>query len=583
MPQARQEGRGQSFFARRAGRRLAVKWLIKPVMLLLSLGAGVPMMLGRIVSLGLSPSLLAYFGLWGILAACLGCAAYVRPASLRWGYALVLSGSAFYLDAYAGITGEAMSYDAFINMLNSAAFADEALSQHAAIILRAFAFAALMFVAIALPPRAKFPAAHLAAIAPVLGVVLLTGITFTRGGEGANGLPGPFVPLAYSGLHLYELASSPSVVRQPVKLTRGAGPVRRDIVLIIDESIAARYLDINDAGGVHSGLMAPRPGVDVYNYGLAASINNCSVGSNVTLRYGGTRADYRRINAAMPSIWDYAKSAGMRTVYIDAQRTGGRLQNLMDAAELGKIDDFIQFDGVPVRDRDMAAADRLVALLGDTTAQFIIVNKVGAHFPVQDKYPDAFTLYRPALPRGSFADVGDTGSRAGFGGSPHEWSLYRNSYRNTVGWNVGAFFDKILARGALANATVIYTSDHGQDLHEAGKVGVDTHCSIKPQPQEGLVPLVVLEGGRSGTLPWRQSVAGNANRMSHYRIFPTLLALMGYDPNATRRTYGASLVAADPDPFTFNSRFNARLGRGPAWVHIDLAKVPRPADNLAIK
>jgi hypothetical protein len=39
----------------------------------------------------------------------------------------------------------------------------------------------------------------------------------------------------------------------------------------------------------------------------------------VTLRYGGARTDYTRINSSLPSIWQYAKKAGLHTAYIDAQ------------------------------------------------------------------------------------------------------------------------------------------------------------------------------------------------------------------------------------------------------------------------
>src|SRR3546814_16212679 len=70
------------------------------------------------------------------------------------------------------------------------------------------------------------------------------------------------------------------------------------------------------------------PFARIYNYGLAASVTNCSVGSNVTLRYGGTRKDYQRINGTQPSIWAYARKAGLRTVYIEHQRTGRALQNM---------------------------------------------------------------------------------------------------------------------------------------------------------------------------------------------------------------------------------------------------------------
>jgi hypothetical protein len=70
----------------------------------------------------------------------------------------------------------------------------------------------------------------------------------------------------------------------------------------------------------------------------------------------------------------------------------------------------------------------------------VVINKVGAHFPVHDKYPDAFMAYRPTLPRGQFTEVADTGKRDGFNGQPDDWVLYRNAYKNTVLWNVGEFF-----------------------------------------------------------------------------------------------------------------------------------------------
>jgi glucan phosphoethanolaminetransferase (alkaline phosphatase superfamily) len=49
--------------------------------------------------------------------------------------------------------------------------------------------------------------------------------------------------------------------------------------------------------------------------------------------------------------------------------------------------------------------------------------------------------------------------------------LYRNAYKNTVLWNVGEFFARVFAQAKLSNALLIYTSDHGQDLHERGNRG----------------------------------------------------------------------------------------------------------------
>jgi glucan phosphoethanolaminetransferase (alkaline phosphatase superfamily) len=283
--------------------------------------------------------------------------------------------------------------------------------------------------------------------------------------------------------------------------------------------------------------------VAILNYGYAAAVHSCSANSNLVLRFGGTRDNYQHMIAHYPSIWRYAKRAGLRTIYVDAQSTGGRLQNLMTAEERADIDEFIQFERVPVLERDMAAADLLAARMNDDRQDFIYLNKVGAHFPIHDKYPESLHLYRPALERGRHRTISWTSDRTGFEGRADEWVRYRNSYRNTLLWKVGAFFKRLFAQTDFSGATVIYTSDHGQDLHELGNPGNNTHCGVnRPLDQEGLVPLIVFDRAEQPVLDWRRHFAANRNGMSHFRIFPTLLELMGYDPAGVRPLYGPPLT-----------------------------------------
>ncbi|HCN45776.1 MAG TPA: sulfatase, partial [Pseudomonas sp.] len=383
-------------------------------------------------------------------------------------------------------------------------------------------------------------------------------------------------PLAYLNLLGYETLHDHVGVRQPVTIARTGPAMARDIVLLIDESVSGNYLDLNTAQGVPTPLTQAQPGLEIFNFGYAASIANCSADTNVTLRYGGTRADYLRINSTQPSIWQYARQAGLQTVYIDAQRTGGHLQNLMTETEKRDIDRFIQFDDTPVQQRDMAVEAKLVELLGDGRPQLILVNKVGAHFPVHDKYPDDFMLWRPALPRGHYADIADTGKRDGFSGSPQDWVLYRNAYRNTLAWNVGEFFKRLFAQADLSQAVVIYTSDHGQDLHERGNPGLNTHCDSDPVMEEGLVPLVVIQGEGVKAPDWAAHLEQNRDRSSHYNLFPTLLQLLGYDPAGVQALYGRPLSVATEDEFSFNTRFNARLGASPVFKRIELGEVVVP-------
>ena len=537
---------------------------------------------GRISAIGITFPLVLFVGMFVVLTVALFMSAYIRQTFIRHLFALAIFGSAVFFDVYSKVTADYLTYSSFVSLVYSGGFIQEAIIQYRDAIISGVLGGLPLLLGVGLKPRRRFPVSGPVLVAaPLLGVLLLSAVLFVRAGEGARGLPQMYTPLAYLNLFAYESLHNTVGPREPVSLTRVDQAVSHDIVLIIDESISGNYLDINAPFGVHSNLKEPRPGVDIFNYGYAASIANCSADTNITLRYGGTRGDYMRINSTLPSIWQYAKKAGLRTVYIDAQRTGGNLQNLMNDTEKKDIDEFVQFDRTSVRDRDMAAAAKLIELLNDDKAQLVLINKVGAHFPVHDKYPDAFMAYRPTLPRGQFVEVADTGKRDGFNGQPDDWVLYRNAYKNTLLWNVGEFFSRVFAQANLNNALLIYTSDHGQDLHERGNPGLNTHCGGDPVEEEGLVPLVVIQGSGLKTLDWQAQLVGNKDRSSHYNIFPTLLQLMGYDLAGVEAVYGKPLNVATGDDFTFNYRFNARLGAKPEWKYIDLNSIVTPTEAPA--
>lgn len=547
---------------------------IKDALLLLYLIADGGSLADRVTSLGLSPSLGLFAALYAVLAGALWVASRLASDPLRWAMGGLLFAAAAFIGASERILADHLTYDGFLNLIGSAGFAGDAMAEHGLRIgARVLAALPLLF-AIGFAPRRmrRFDARWTAA--PLGALALLTGMLFLRGGDGARGLPGAFTPLAYLTLATgEELAGGGD--RRPAAMRPQPVPGVGDIVLIIDESIAARYLDLADPWGVRTGLLTPPPGIAVHNFGVAASITNCSLGTNLTLRHGGTRERYMELNATGPAIWDYARRAGFTPVYIDAQRTRGGLHNGMDAGERARIDHFIQFDDVPVEERDQAAADRVARHLANGRREFILLNKVGAHFPVHDKYPDSHAVHRPALPRGRFLGVSDTGSRDGFDGSAEQWRRYRNAYRNTLLWNVGGFFQRLLAPGRLHGATILYTADHGQDLRERGGDGVHTHCSADPASEEGAVPLAVLTDARAGG-DWAGAAARNRGRASHYQLFPTILGLMGYRAESVSAEYGASLHAPLADETRFNIRFNARLGRKPEWQRIDVAALARP-------
>ncbi|MEH6792358.1 hypothetical protein [Parasphingorhabdus sp.] len=83
-------------------------------------------------------------------------------------------------------------------------------------------------------------------------------------------------------------------------------------------------------------------------------------------------------------------------------------------------------------------------------------------------------------------------------------------------------------------------------------------------------------GPSSEQARWAKAAKANHDKLSNYRIFPTLLGAMGYGKRYIEEVYGFDLSSNEPDPFTFNVNFNARLGGDPIWMHIPLGKIARP-------
>ncbi|WP_165901615.1 sulfatase-like hydrolase/transferase [Ancylobacter aquaticus] len=515
--------------------------------------------------------------LWGSLLA----AASIDSSPVRVIVAVPLVACAYFTAVFEDASGQRLNYSDFFNLLRGATGLPEARIQHRASLIRGAESAFLLLAVLVLPPGWPMPLADLcAAAAPIAAALVAAIVMLARNLNTINGAPPSLMPLIYLMLLGYDAARGALGARQAISLPHSGKRLSGSVVLIIDESVAGQYLDINASSGVPTPLSRHWPGLVIHNYGLAASITHCSFGTNLTLRYGGTRGDYHRINATGPSIWAYARKAGLQTVYMDAQLTDGPRALVMYGASREALDRFVQFPDVPVPQRDMALAEALIAELADPTPKLILVNKIGAHFPVHDKYPDDHMRYGPALPRGGYVDAPHRSARReGFGNSAEEWARYRNAYRNTLLWNVGTFFETVLSRADLSRATLLYTSDHGQNLRERGGAGGLTHCSPHPEPEEGTVPLVLIAGEGASDIDWERDLPGNRDRSSHYMIFPTLLVLMGYEAAAVEAAYGRGLHQPSDDPRTFNTVFSARFDMPRKWLAVDADLVQRPLDS----
>lgn len=552
--------------------------ILKIVLLIVYLASDYRTVLARLQSLDGIKSLVVFTGLYAALVTGLVAAAFIRRPLIRFVLASLFAVASILQFSFEWTTTGPLTYASFSNLYASASSIDQSVAQHGLVLIQAIVAALLLFAGIAIPPRRFALRTRWAMWVPAMACGVLTTILYLRGGEGSRALPAAYPSISYLGFHVAEELSRYRGPREKPALPR-TGPVRSDdLVVLVDESIAGNYLDLNNPAGVRSGLLDPRVGVRVTNFGYASSIGKCSSNSNVALRYGGTQQNFAKAEMHWPSIWAYAKAAGLRTVYIDAQSEHGHMQNMMTAQERAEIDEFIQFDDVPAIDRDMQIAKVLADHINNRLHEFIYVNKLGAHFPIAGKYPEDMTRYRPALPRSKIDFLAWTSNRDTFTGTAQNWVQYRNSYRNTLDWNVGVFFDRLLAKADLRRATIVYTSDHGQDLHERYNPGNNTHCGADNSAQEeGLVPLAIIESSSRKSLDWNTNLAANSNASSDFRIFPTLLALMGFDRAVFTDRYGLPLDQVAHDNFAYGTDFAAPLlGQKPHFRPIDIKTVVSP-------
>lgn len=288
------------------------------------------------------------------------------------------------------------------------------------------------------------------------------------------------------------------------------------VVLLVDESIRhdvfTRSFDAVRAGAV--------------DYGLSHSAANCSAASNLILRKAGW---VRGGTAEAPlrpyeSLFSLARRAGYTTAYIDTQNVlsepGAR--NYFDPAELALVDRVIQVRG-PAHERDPASLQALLDLL-HARRVFVIVNKVGAHFPYAEMIP-------PQERRGERL----------------------SDYEAAVRINAADYLAAV-ARRVGPGTVVFYTADHGQDLQARVP-----HCNVGPQVSdlEYAVPFVVLAGDPATRLQLRDRLPALHDRMSHLEVAESVRNALGYafdDLDSVYRgpgrlQFGVCAIHGPPRPF----------------------------------
>jgi glucan phosphoethanolaminetransferase (alkaline phosphatase superfamily) len=492
-----------------------------------------------LLNAGRLQTLLPFIAIWGVAVAALIIAALQPNLWVRGFWALVTAISAAASWGYASASNSQLNVFEILSLWNARHEADRAANFYVHHVMLALAVLAAGFIVMMLPGTLRGKAAKwLTRLAwvPVVPIAMIAGIVLMKSGGGSQGMPSQFSTIALGSLAGEKIATQGSVSRGEVTWQPSAMAHRTNIVMLIDESVGADFIDLTP-GNPHTPNFA-KHAAQFVNYGRAASGGNCSNYSNSILRMAASRSNLVDSINASPTLWQFAKKAGYRTVFIDAQAGNisdpGLMQNFMTMKERESIDVFHAIRGVESYKADGMLADLIAKELQSNQPTFIYANKNGAHFPYDDSYPASETHYHP--------------STAEAGADTDESRMA--SYRNAVAWSVDLFMDKLLTTTNFSNTTLLYTSDHAQTFNR----NTLTHCIVdNPDPFMGVVPLMVMTPDAADRAALEKGAALLKGRASHFQIAPTVLSWMGYAPADIATRYDENLYSATTHEPAFTS------------------------------
>ncbi|WP_119272467.1 sulfatase-like hydrolase/transferase [Taklimakanibacter deserti] len=517
-------------------------------------------------------TLIAFLGVWLLSVAAIFVAAFQPRWSSRLFWAVILAVSTAGSVGYYSISGSEFTVFDVVSLWNArqeAGRAADFYGWHLMMSAGLTLVAGLLIMGFPAPLRrakARLWMGRLAVL-PILPFAAIALIVAMKSGSGQQAMPKQFAPLSVTAFAAGKIATLENQVRGEVTWTPDPQARVKNILMLVDESVRADYLDFSPGNPVTPDLPALK--ANFVDFGPAASGGNCSHYSNFILRSGARRSDLTTSVNTNPLIWSYAKKAGYRTVFIDAQgaimKNPGKLTNFMTISETRNIDRYVSLDYVTPDQADFELL-RIIAeeLKGDQPV-FIYANKNGAHFPYDATYPKDQAKFGPTMIESGSSDT------------PHRIA----SYRNAISWSVDHFFDRFFKDIGLSNLAMVYTSDHGQALRE----GQLTHCSIEdPDPRQGLVPLLAFASDPGLRARLEEGARSSHGWASHFTIVPSLLEMMGYTHADVASYYDESLFARPSvaPAFTSGDIFGL-FSKEVLWHPIDLTQDYREPESLESK
>jgi glucan phosphoethanolaminetransferase (alkaline phosphatase superfamily) len=503
--------------------------------------------------------LIPLLAVWGATFIGVAYAALDKRLWLRLAAALLVACSSAFTMMYEKIAGAPLNLLDLIAMWNARHEAGRALGQFQYPALVGAAVGIVTFLLILWPSRqnriTQSAAWRKMWIIPALPMLVYGGLYYKNNGVYPFALPGQYNSATLTTLLAYEVATKDSPERNAVAWTAEKNRSVKHIIVMVDESISADFVDLKPGNTTTPNL--GKLSSNLIDFGPAVSGGVCSNYSNALLRFGASRKNLMNSVKTNATVFAYAKKAGYRTVYIDAQAynnaRGNKIQNFMNLREKGEIDGFYAISSKKVMEADYELNKIIAAELKSDIPVLIYANKNGAHFPYDDSYPAEEAVHHPTQ-----TEAGDTVANR------------LNSYRNSIDWTVDRWMANLFNTVDLSQAVMIYTSDHAQRF-EPGKI---THCQTDSvDPRTALVPLFVYAPKGNWADRFAAAAPNLKNRASHFQIAPTVYELMGYNPADIAVVYDESLLngTARPAEFTSGDVFGL-FGNPVTFSPIDLSK-----------
>ena len=488
-------------------------------------------------------TLVVFIILWAFSIIVLLAVSFQRSSLVRFFWAAVISLTTAVSYGFYAAGGSELEVLDVLELWQARHETGRAFEHFRLALIQAILVAALSFITIWYPPpkvsfiNRKF--FRLSVWLPIIPVLLFSSLIFIKSDKAVAGLPQQFTPAAMTVAVASQLISQKIPIRKNVENAPNSLPKVKHLLYLVDESINPDYLYSKD-GKLIEGLAEHQS--KIADFGISVSGSNCSERSNAILRLGATRDNLIQNVRTNPSIWQYAKKAGFRTVYIDSQATGNittkpnDFQNYMTTVEAKFIDKFYKVKDVATPELDYRLLELIKEELAGDKPTFIYANKNGAHFPYNNNYPESEAIFQPV-----FIDNGAQGLGGLLDLYQEDNSIEKviNTYKNAIHWTVDKFFSKFFDEIDLSNTAVIYTSDHGQYFHPSST----THCTsgYGAPVAEGLVPLMLITEKPTLLSRFKKAAEANYNITDHFSIYPTLLELFGYSKES-QNYYGLGLL-----------------------------------------